>query len=94
MLEDDFGASLMAELDTAFDEGPGETVERSTPKRPDVAAATVSPTSSAPQSSTPASQREPVSNRETASQDTSLLSMEEAIKNGVLPPDFFSEGQE
>jgi len=89
VLEDDFGSSLMAELDTAFAEESPDTLI-STPKTPSSdkpMASAPTPTPSAPKPS----QESPRSTPGEEGQDHNLLSMEEAIKNGVLPPDFFSD---
>lgn len=58
VLEDDFGSTLMAELETAFGEDPP--------------------------------QRRPTSSESQVSLDRNLLTMEEAIKNGLLSQDFVS----
>lgn len=91
VLEEDFGSSLMAELDTAFGEESTETLV-STPQTAPSEKPTAAPSAPAPTPSTSKPPRESPQRAPTEDdQDHSLLSMEEAIKNGVLPPDFFSD---
>jgi len=77
-VEDDFGASLMAELETAFGEAPA----------PSPSASPQQPTSAA---NRPSQQQRSTPHREETKQDQDLLSLEEAIKSGVLPPGFFND---
>ena len=91
VLEDDFGSSLMAELDTAFAEELTET-SISAPQSPPSDKPMAAP--SAPTPTPAATQPSKESPRQTTAaegQSHNLLSKEEAIKSGVLPPDFFSD---
>jgi CheY-like chemotaxis protein/predicted regulator of Ras-like GTPase activity (Roadblock/LC7/MglB family) len=93
MLEADFGTSLMAELETAFDgEDFMETPATLQEQEPDLAPAnppTPTPRSTAKSKEPP--KRKPAFQESNPPQDQGLLSMEDAIKNGVLPPNFFSD---
>lgn len=82
VLEDDFGSTLMAELETAFGEEPADVMP---PDRPDTQETT--PTEE-PKQPPP---QIPLSSTSEENQDQGLLSMEDAINNGLLSRDFFQE---
>ena len=82
VLEDDFGSTLMAELETAFGEEPADVMP---PDRPDTQETT--PTEE-PKQPPP---QIPLSSASEENQDRGLLSMEDAINNGLLSRDFFQE---
>lgn len=98
ILEDDFGSSLMMELDTAFGDDFDAFDEPPAPAQPNVAPPTPQPSRSpqperAPVESVASQTPAPTPPASEGGAEGEFFSVEEAIRRGILPADFAANVQ-